>query len=161
MKHAFVLTGAVVSLVNPTIVQNEGDGDVSVCARLDSPAGGAEKEIFITLNYRISSAGNSSSHDIPSSAILIQLFDIVLFSLEDFTFPFNSRVGDTQCLTITVTNNHVYQTSPVLTQTITLNKNPMALNQGRLDLGNTVTTTVTVNDDNGETVTLRIAVMAL
>ena len=45
-----VLTGAVVSLVNPTIVQNEGDGDVSVCARLDSPVGGAEKEIFITLN---------------------------------------------------------------------------------------------------------------
>ncbi len=100
--------------MNPTIVQNEGDGDVSVCARLDSPVGGTEKEIFITLNYRISSAGNSSSHDIPSSAILIQLFDIVLFSLEDFTFPFNSRVGDTQCLTITVTNNHVYQTSPVL-----------------------------------------------
>ena len=143
--------------MNPTIVQNEGDGDVSVCARLDSPAGGTEKDIFITLNYRISSAGNSSSHDIPSSAILIQLFDVVLFSLEDFTFPFNSRVGDTQCLTITVTNNHVYQTSPVLTQTITLNKNPMALNQGRLDLGNTVTTTVTVNDDDGETVTLRIA----
>ncbi len=36
--------------MNPTIVQNEGDGDVSVCARLDSPAEGAEKEIFITLN---------------------------------------------------------------------------------------------------------------
>ncbi len=44
------LTGTVVSLVNPTIVQNEGNGDVSVCARLDSPVGGAEKEIFITLN---------------------------------------------------------------------------------------------------------------
>ncbi len=50
MKHALDLTGAGVSLVNPTIVQNEGDGDVSVCARLDSPAGGTEKEIFITLN---------------------------------------------------------------------------------------------------------------
>ncbi len=36
--------------MNPTIVQNEGDGDVSVCATLTSPAGGAEKEIFITLN---------------------------------------------------------------------------------------------------------------
>ena len=43
-------TGAVISLVNQTIVQNEGDGDVSVCARLDSPVGGTEKEIFITLN---------------------------------------------------------------------------------------------------------------
>ncbi len=48
--HSLALTGAVVSLVNPTIVQNEGDGDVSVCARLDSPAGGTEREIFITLN---------------------------------------------------------------------------------------------------------------
>ena len=64
MKHS--LTGAVVSLVNPTIVQNEGDGDMLFCARLDSPAGGTEKEIFITLNYQISSVGNSSSHDIPS-----------------------------------------------------------------------------------------------
>ncbi len=45
-----LLTGAVVSLVNTTIMQNEGDGDVSVCARLDSPVGGTEKEIFITLN---------------------------------------------------------------------------------------------------------------
>ncbi|XP_064407623.1 mucin-3A-like isoform X2 [Halichondria panicea] len=125
---------ALVSLVNPTIVQNEGDGDVSVCARLDSPAGGTEKDIFITLNYRISSA-------------------------EDFTFPFNSRVGDTQCLTITVTNNHVYQTSPVLTQTITLNKNPMALNQGRLDLGNTVTTTVTVNDDDDAVISMTTPTM--
>ncbi len=48
--HVLVLTGAGVSLVNPTIVQNEGDGDVRVCARLTSPSGGAEKEIFITLN---------------------------------------------------------------------------------------------------------------
>ncbi len=48
--HVLALTGAGVSLVNPTIVQNEGDGDVSVCARLNSPAGGIEKEIFITLN---------------------------------------------------------------------------------------------------------------
>ena len=50
MIYAFILTGAVVSLVDTTIVQDEGDGDVSVCARLDSPAGGAEKEIFIALN---------------------------------------------------------------------------------------------------------------
>ncbi len=50
MKHALALTGAGVSLVSPTIVQNEGDGDVSVCARLDSPAGGAEREISLTLN---------------------------------------------------------------------------------------------------------------
>ncbi len=48
--HVLVLTGAVVSLVNPTIVQNEGDGDVTVCAILTSPSGGAEKEIVITLN---------------------------------------------------------------------------------------------------------------
>ncbi len=39
-----------ISLVNPTIVQNEGDGDVSVCARLESPEGGTEKEIVIDLN---------------------------------------------------------------------------------------------------------------
>ena len=36
--------------MNPTIVQNEGDGDVRVCASLNSPAGGIEKEIFIILN---------------------------------------------------------------------------------------------------------------
>ncbi len=36
--------------MNTTIVQNEGDGDVTVCASLNSPAGGTEKEIFITLN---------------------------------------------------------------------------------------------------------------
>ncbi len=36
--------------MNTRIVQNEGDGDVRVCARLNSPNGGAEKEIFITLN---------------------------------------------------------------------------------------------------------------
>ena len=63
-------------------------------------------------------------------------------------------MGATQCLTLPVTNNNVYQTSPVLTQTITLSKNPMALNQERLDLGNTVMTTVTINDDDGETVKL-------
>ena len=50
LSIALDLTGAGVSLVNPTIVQNEGDGDVSVCARLDSPAGGAEREISLTLN---------------------------------------------------------------------------------------------------------------
>ena len=50
INESLFLTDAVVSLVNPTIVQNEGDGDVSVCARLDSPVGGTEKEIFITLN---------------------------------------------------------------------------------------------------------------
>ncbi len=47
---ALALTGAGVSLVNTTIVQNEGDGDVTVCASLNSPAGGIDKEIFITLN---------------------------------------------------------------------------------------------------------------
>ncbi len=41
---------AGVSLLNTSIVQNEGDGDVRVCARLNSPAGGIEKEIFIILN---------------------------------------------------------------------------------------------------------------
>ncbi len=60
LSIALDLTGAGVSLVNPTIVQNEGDGDVSVCARLDSPAGGAEKEIFIILNN-----GGLISHDTP------------------------------------------------------------------------------------------------
>ncbi len=88
--------------------------------------------------------------------MLRKLFLIPIPFLDDFTFPSNSPVGATQCLTITVTNNHVYQTSPVLTQAITLSKNLMALNQGRLDLTNTVAT-VTINDDDGETVTLRIA----
>ncbi|XP_064396234.1 mucin-2-like [Halichondria panicea] len=125
---------AGVSLVNPTIVQNEEDGNVSVCVRLDSPAGGTEKEIFITLHYLISSA-------------------------DDFTFPSNSRVGATQCLTLPVTNNNVYQTSPVLTQTITLSKNPMALNQERLDLGNTVMTTVTINDDDDAVVSMTTPTM--
>ncbi|XP_064396224.1 uncharacterized protein LOC135343165 isoform X3 [Halichondria panicea] len=105
---------AVISLVNQTIVQNEGDGDVSVCARLDSPAGGAEKEIFITLNNN------------------------------NFTFPSNSPVRDTHCLNMTVTNDNVYQTSPVLMETVTLSK---MNGQGRLDLTNTVAT-VTINDDD-------------
>ena len=32
-----------------SIAHNEGDGDVTVCAQLNSPAGGIEKEIFIQL----------------------------------------------------------------------------------------------------------------
>ncbi|XP_064396295.1 adhesion G protein-coupled receptor L3-like isoform X2 [Halichondria panicea] len=115
--------GAVVSLVNPTIVQNEGDGDVSVCARLDSPAGGAEREIFIALNNN------------------------------DFTFPSNSRVGATQCLTIPVTNDNVYQTSPVLMETVTLSKSLVVTNQGRLDLTNTVAM-VTINDNDDAVVSM-------
>ncbi len=59
-------------------------------------------------------------------------------------------MGATQCLTILVTNDNVYQTSPVLMQTITLSKNVMAINQGRVDLTNTLVT-VTINDDDGET----------
>ncbi len=56
-------------------------------------------------------------------------------------------MGDTRCLTITVTNNNVYQTSPVLMQTVTLSKMD---GQGRLDLTNTEAM-VTINDDDGET----------
>ena len=56
-------------------------------------------------------------------------------------------MGATQCLTIPVTNDNVYQTSPVLMETVTLSKR---INQGRLDLTNTVAT-VTINDDDGET----------
>ncbi len=70
--------------------------------------------------------------------------------IDDFTFPSNSRVGATQCLTIPVTNDNVYQTSPVLMQTVTLSKRFMVINQGRLDLTNTLAT-VTINDDDGET----------
>ncbi len=65
----------------------------------------------------------------------------------EFTFPSNSRVGATQCLIIPVTNDNVYQTSPVLMETVTLSKMD---DQGRLDLTNTVTM-VTINDDDGET----------
>ena len=54
---------------------------------------------------------------------------------------------DTQCLNMTVTNDNVYQTSPVLMETVTLSKR---INQGRLNLTNTVAT-VTINDDDGET----------
>ncbi len=56
-------------------------------------------------------------------------------------------MGATQCLTIPVTNDNVYQTSPVLMETVALSKR---INQGRLDLTNTVAT-VTINDDDGET----------
>ena len=56
-------------------------------------------------------------------------------------------MGATQCLTIPVTNDNVYQTSPVLMQTVTLSK---MNGQGRLDLTNTETI-VTINDDDGET----------
>ena len=70
--------------------------------------------------------------------------------LDDFTFPSNSRVGATQCLTIPVTDDNVYQTSPVLMETVTLSKTLTVMNQGRLDLTNTVAT-VTINDDDGET----------
>ncbi|XP_064407145.1 uncharacterized protein LOC135351979 isoform X2 [Halichondria panicea] len=111
---------AVVSLVNTIIMQNEGDGDVSVCARLDSPVGGTEKEIFITLNSI------------------------------DFTFPANSSVEDTQCLTIKVTIDNVYQRSPVLMQTVTLSKMD---DQERLYLTNTVTM-VTINDDDDAVISM-------
>ncbi len=83
----------------------------------------------------------------------VNYFRSLILFLDDFNFPSNFPVGATQCLTIPVTNNNVYQASPVLMQTVTLSKNPMALNQGRLDLTNTVTM-VTINDDDGETVTL-------
>ncbi len=56
-------------------------------------------------------------------------------------------MGAIQCLTIPVTNDNVYQTSPVLMETVTLSKMD---DQGRLDLTNTVTM-VTINDDDGET----------
>ncbi len=138
--HNLVLTGAVVSLVNPTIVQNEGDGDVSVCARLDSPAGGVERDIFIALN---------NSELIFDSTLCLRLFYFSLF-IDDFNFPSNSRVGATQCLTIPVTNDNVYQTSPVLMETVTLSKSLMVTNQGRLNLTNTVAM-VTINDNDGET----------
>ncbi len=127
--------------MNPTIVQNEGDGDVRVCARLNSPAGGIEKEIFITLNNSALISVNMQLLYHFRSLILITLLD-------DFTFPSNSRVGDTQCLTIPVTDDNVYQTSPVLMETVTLSKMD---DQGRLDLTNTVAV-VTINDDDGETV---------
>ncbi len=73
------------------------------------------------------------------------------FHLVDFTFPANSSVEDTQCLTIKVTIDNVYQRSPVLMQTVTLSKMD---DQERLYLTNTVTM-VTINDDDGETVTLK------
>ncbi len=57
-------------------------------------------------------------------------------------------MGATQCLTISFTDDNVYQTSPVLMETVTLSK---MVDQGRLDLGNTVAM-VTINDDDGETV---------
>ena len=138
-------TGAVISLVNQTIVQNEGDGDVSVCARLDSPAGGAEKEIFITLNN--SELILRSHMMFPLQTFLIKFFLFHTFFLDNFTFPSNSPVRDTHCLNMTVTNDNVYQTSPVLMETVTLSK---MNGQGRLDLTNTVAT-VTINDDDGET----------
>ncbi len=70
--------------------------------------------------------------------------------LDDFTFPSNSRVGATQCLTIPVTDDNVYQTSPVLMETVILSKNVLVVYRGRLDLTHTVAT-VTINDDDGET----------
>ncbi len=101
-------TGAVISLVNQTIVQNEGDGNVSVCAKLDSPAGGAEKEIFITLNN--SELILRSHMMFPLQTFLIKFFLFHTFFLDNFTFPSNSPVRDTQCLNMTVTNDNVYQT---------------------------------------------------
>ncbi len=55
-------------------------------------------------------------------------------------------MGATQCLTIPVTIDNVYGASLMLT--VTLGK---MVDQGRLDLSNTVTM-VTINDDDGETV---------
>ena len=74
-------TGAVISLVNQTIVQNEGDGDVSVCARLDSPVGGTEKEIFITLN---------NSELVLRSHIMFPLQTLIFFSFILFSYFFLS-----------------------------------------------------------------------
>ena len=36
-------------MMSPSITQNERDGNVTVCAQLNSPAGGTGREIFITL----------------------------------------------------------------------------------------------------------------
>ncbi len=82
---------------------------------------------------------------------IISLFSIHSYNLSfslyivDFTFS-NSRVGDTQCLNITLNNDNAN-----LVLTVTLGKKLM-VNQGRLDLGNTVTI-VTINNDDGETMT--------
>ncbi len=83
-----------------------------------------------------------------SNSISIELMYFILSLIVGFTFPLNSRMGDTRCLIITVTNDNVYQTSPVLMETVTLSK---MNGQGRLNLTNTETI-VTVNDDDGETV---------
>ncbi len=55
-------------------------------------------------------------------------------------------MGATQCLTIPVTDDKVYRANLVLTATLR-----KTVDQGRLDLINTVAM-VTINDDDGETV---------
>ena len=65
-------------------------------------------------------------------------------------------MGATQCLTISVTDDNVYGANSVLT--ITLSK--MADSPIRLVLGNTVTM-VTINDDDGETVSFNRCIAIL
>ncbi len=66
-------------------------------------------------------------------------------------------MGATQCLIIPVTNDNVYQTSPVLMETVTLSK---MMNQGRLDLTKTMAMVI-INDDDGETKEQPVIMMAL
>ena len=124
-----------------SITHNERDGDVTVCAQLDSPAGGIEKVIMVQL---ASSNGERSKLHEVSFHGNIALCMLNYNSLDDFTFPSNSQVGDTQCLMIEVADN-MYEPSPA-TITVTLSKRE---GQNRLDLSDTVTT-VTVIDDDGE-----------
>ena len=48
------------SMRDTSITHNEGDGDVTVCARLDSPSGGIEKVIMVHLT--MSNGETSKTH---------------------------------------------------------------------------------------------------
>ena len=49
ISHCHTVLGVGVSMRTQSIIQDEGEGNVMVCAQLDSPSGGTEREVTVHL----------------------------------------------------------------------------------------------------------------
>ena len=49
ISHCHTLLGVRVSMRNQSTIQDEGEGNVIVCAQLDSPSGGIERGVTVHL----------------------------------------------------------------------------------------------------------------